>query len=254
MKTITERHEFILAKLYKDGRVNIIDLSEEMQVSGVTIRKDLKLLEDKSLLYRTRGGGSVNNPYANERTIHEKELINSDVKQRIAKAALKLVGHHDSIMIGSGTTVFEFARILQSTRHMTVITPALKIGLELSNRANIEVLQLGGLIRPTSSSVAGAYAEKVLTEISCGLLFLGVDGIDLNFGFSITNLAEASLNQKMIESAQTVVILADSTKFDRRGLGRICSYDQVHYIITDNKVSEATIQLIEEKGIKVIIA
>lgn len=253
MKNITERHEFIIQQLKKNGKVNIIELIDLMKVSGVTIRKDLKLLEDKNLLFRTRGGGSINNPYATERTINEKEFINSEEKQRIAKAALSIIGQNDSISIGSGTTVFELARCLYPSKHLTVITPALKVGLELSNRPNVEVLQLGGLIRPNSSSVAGAHAEKILAEISCGVLFLGVDGIDLDFGFSITNIAEATLNQKMIDTAQTLVILADSTKFDRRGLGKVCSFEQVHYVITDSKVSPQTVKMIEDKGVKVIV-
>jgi DeoR family transcriptional regulator, aga operon transcriptional repressor len=253
MKSITDRHRFILEKLKKEGKVNILDLVEEMAVSGVTIRKDLKLLEDKSLLFRTRGGGSMNNPYAVDRPIYEKEFINSDQKKKIARAAIELIGQTDSIMIGSGTTVFEMARALQPATHLTVITPALKVGLELSSRPNVEVLQLGGLIRPNSSSVAGMHAIRVLEEIACGMLFVGVDGIDIDFGISISNLAEASLNQKMIETAQTVVVLADSSKFDRRGLGRICGFEQVQYIVTDNKVSNSTIKAIEEKNVKVIV-
>jgi len=254
MKNITDRHQFILGKLKKEGKVNILDLVEEMEVSGVTIRKDLKLLEDKKLLFRTRGGGSINNPYAADRPIYEKEFINAEEKKKIARAAIELIGQTDSIMIGSGTTVFEVARALYPNKHLTVITPALKVGLELSSRPNIEVLQLGGLIRPNSSSVAGAHAMKVLEDVSCSMLFLGVDGIDIDFGASISNLAEAALNQKMIESAQTIVVCADSTKFDRRGLGRICSLEQVQYIITDNKVSPNTVKALEDKGIKVILA
>ena len=252
--TITDRHELILKKLRENGRVSIQELSDLIKVSGVTIRKDLKLLEDKNLLFRTRGGGSLSNPYTIERPIDEKELINATEKQRIAKATLALIGQNDSIMIGSGTTVFELARCLHPQKHLTVITPAAKVTLELCNRRNIEVLQLGGVVRQNSSSVAGSYAEKVLEDISCGILFLGVDGIDLDFGFSITNLAEASLNQKMIECAQVVAVLADSTKFGRRGLGKVCNFDQVQYIITDDRVHPGTVKILEERGIKVIMA
>ncbi|QNF32281.1 DeoR/GlpR transcriptional regulator [Adhaeribacter swui] len=254
MKNITDRHQLILQKLKEDGQVNIQELSDLMEVSGVTIRKDLKLLEDKNLLFRTRGGGSITNPYAIERPINEKEFIRSDEKQKIAKAALELIGQNDSIIIGSGTTVFQLARCLQPTKHVTVITPAVKVTLELCNRPNVEVLQLGGLIRPNSSSVAGAYAENLLASISCGMLFLGVDGIDLEFGFSIANLTETSLNQKMVEAAQVIVVLADSSKFGRRGLGRVCSLEQVQYIVTDSGVQASTVEKLEERGIKVIIA
>ena len=254
VKNITERHQLILKKLEEDRRVTIQDLSDLMMVSGVTIRKDLKILEDKNLLFLTRGGASISNPYAIERPIDEKELINEKEKQRIAKAALPIIGENDSIIIGSGTTMFHLARSLHPTKRLTVITPALKVALELCNRPNIEVLQLGGMIRPNSSSVAGTFAERILEDISSSILFLGADGIDLNFGISITNLAESSLNQKMMDVAQVVVIMADSTKFGRRGLGRICSLEQVKYIITDEGVSPSIVKQLEEKGVKVIIA
>ncbi len=254
MLNITERHELILKRIQEEGRLNIVDLSDSMKVSGVTIRKDLKLLEDKGLLFRTRGGASITNPYTVERSINEKELIRSDEKQKIARTAIELIGESDSIMIGSGTTVYALAHFLYPKHHLNVITPAVKVTLALYNRPNIEVLQLGGLIRPNSSSVAGNYAEKILEEISCGILFLGVDGIDLEFGFSITNLAEASLNQKMIETADAVAILADGSKFGRRGLGRVCALEQVKYIVTDSGAPIKMIKQLEEKGIQVIIA
>lgn len=254
MKTITDRHQFILKKLQEKGKVSIPQLVDEMQVSGVTIRKDLKMLEEKKLLFRTRGGGSVNNPYAIERPINEKEYIKSDEKKRIAKAALSLIGQNDSIIIGSGTTVFELARQLHPEKRIIVITPALKVALELCNRPNVEILQLGGLVHQSSSSTAGSFAERILDELSCGVLFLGVDGIDLEHGLTITNLTEASLNQKMIGLAQTVVVMADSSKFDRRGLGKICNLSQVDYIITDSEVDRDIVAQIEKTGVHVIIA
>jgi DeoR family transcriptional regulator of aga operon len=196
----------------------------------------------------------MQNPYAVERPINEKEFINADEKKNIARAALRLIGQNDSIIIGSGTTVFELARCLQPEKRIIVITPALKVSLELCNRPNVEILQLGGLVHQSSSSAAGSFAERILEELSCGVLFIGVDGIDLEHGLSITNIVEASLNQKMISLAQTVVVLADSSKFDRRGLGKICNLDQIDYIITDKGVSPETVSRIEKTGVQVLIA
>lgn len=252
--TITERHQLILQKLQDTGRVEITELSDQIQVSGVTIRKDLKLLEERNLLFRTRGGGSRSNPYAFEKPINEKEFINVEEKKKIAKAALSLTEQTDSIILGSGTTVFELSRTLYPANKMVAITPSLKVALELCNRPNIEVLQLGGIIHPSSASAAGPFTEHILEHISCDILFLGADGIDPEFGISITNITEASLNQKLINIAQKVVILADSSKFGKRGIGRICALDQVHYIITDNEVPDAMVELLEEKGINMIIA
>ena len=252
--TITERHQAIIKQLQEKGRVDIQELSENLQVTGVTIRKDLKLLEERNLLFRTKGGGSLQNPYASERPINEKEFINVDQKRKIAKAALPLTMQTDSIIIGSGTTVYELSRCLSPSKHLIVITPALKVALELHNRPNVEVLQLGGLIHQSSASAAGTFAELTLEHISCDVLFLGADGIDPDFGISITNLNEASLNQKMINVARKVVIMADSTKFGRRGLGRVCNLDAVQSIITDSGAPAETVKTLEERGIKVIVA
>jgi len=254
MRNITKRHESIIKLIKENGSATIPELIEMTKVSGVTIRKDLKFLEDKNLLFCTRGGASLTNPYANDRPIMEKALINPDKKQKVAKAALQLINENDSIMIGSGTTVFELAKILQPTRALTVITPAIKVTLELNEKSNIEVLQLGGLVRPNSTSVAGVHAEHILDNISCGMLFLGVDGIDVDFGFSISNLAEAGLNQRMIKSAQSVVILADSTKFGKRGIGKICDISDVQYVITDDGAPASLIKQLEKKGVKVVVA
>jgi len=103
MKTLTERHQFILKKLQDSGHVNVQELSILMKVSDVTIRKDLKQLEDKNLLFRSHGGASKTNPYANDKPVAEKERLNADEKHTIAKAAAAMIGHNDSIIIGSGT-------------------------------------------------------------------------------------------------------------------------------------------------------
>ena len=253
MKSITERHQLILKKLQENGHVNVQELSAQMKVSEVTIRKDLKLLEDKNLLYRTHGGGSKANPYTNDKPVSEKEALNADEKRNIAKVAAKMVGDNDSIIIASGTTMLALARSLNPEKHLTVITSALNVALELSSHPHIDVLQLGGQIRQNSSSVMGPYAEQILADVSCSILFLGVDGIDLEMGLTTTSLMEARLNQRMIGAAQTTVVLADSSKFGRRGLGKICTVDQIEHIITDDGISASVVKILEDKGVKVTI-
>ncbi len=254
MISITDRHQLILQKLKEHGHVSVQELSSEMDVSDVTIRKDLKLLEDKNLLFRTHGGGSVKNPYANDRPVNEKEQLYREEKQRIAKEAAKMIGQNDSIIIASGTTVLALARCINPLSHLTVITSALNVALELSHRPNVEVLQLGGQLRQNSSSVAGPYAEELLKDVTCGVLFLGVDGIDPETGLTTTSLMEARLNQKMMDAAQVTVVLADSSKFGKRGLGKICSLDKIQHIITDSGISDSMKSVLEESGIKVTIA
>src|SRR5690349_2437771 len=171
MNNITDRHEYILKKLHEEGDLNVINLYKELKVSRVTIRKDLKLLEEKSLLFRTHGGATLRNPYAIDRPVNEKEKLQSSEKSRIAAAGAQLIEDNDSIIIASGTTVLALAKKIQDKKNLTVITASLNVALELMQHPDIEVLQLGGLLRKSSSSVTGPYAQNILTDFSCTKLF-----------------------------------------------------------------------------------
>jgi len=251
--TLAERHQFILSKIQQDQYVNVVDLCKELKVSSVTIRKDLKLLEDKSLLFRTHGGATLNNPYTVDRSVNEKEQMQSSEKHRIGVAAAKLLKDNDSIVVASGTTLLYFAKSIPGGLNLTVVTSSLNISMEFLRSPEVEVIQLGGLLRKSSSSVMGAYAEQVLQDFYFNTLFLGVDGIDLEHGFTTTNAMEAHLNREMIKVSQKVVVLADATKFGKRGFGKICGFDNVDQIITDKGVSQQMINHIESLGVTVTV-
>lgn len=253
MINIAERHQYILNKVQTEGSIDVQSLCKELNVSSVTIRKDLKLLEDKSLLYRTHGGATLNNPYTVDRPVNEKEHLQSAEKMRIAAHAAELIEPNDSIIIASGTTVLAMARCIKPKGNLTVITSALNVALELLHHNDIEIIQLGGLLRKSSCSVAGPYSDNVLGNVFCSKLYLGVDGIDLEFGLTTTNASEAHLNRQMIESAQKIIVLADSTKFGKRGFGRICGIEEIDHIITDSGISEQTKKGLQSLGIKLSI-
>lgn len=253
MNTLAERHQFILDKLKKEGKVNVLDLCRELDVSSVTIRKDLKLLEDKQLLFRTHGGGTSSNPYTVDRHVSEKEKIQSSEKMDIGKAAAELVEPNDCIIIASGTTVLSLARSIRPSGNLTVITAALNVASVLNQYPEIEVILLGGILRKSSSSATGMYAEKILDDFSCSKLFLGVDGIDPEFGLTTTNVMEAQLNRKMIAASQKTIVLADSTKFGKRGFGRICPLEDVEQVITDSGISDHMAGTLKGIGIEVTI-
>jgi len=249
----TERHQFILNKLHKEGFVNVLELFKELDVSSVTIRKDLKLLEDKQLLFRTHGGATTNNPYMVDRPVNEKEKLQSGEKMKIGAVAAQSIQANDSIIIASGTTVLAFAKNILPKENLTVITASLPIAMELIKHPNAEIIQLGGILRKSSSSVTGPYAQKILTDFFCSKVFLGVDGIDLEFGITTTSVLEAHLNRQMIEVSQKVIVLSDSTKFGKRGFGRICGLEEVDQIITDSGLSDHFVNQLESRGIEVTI-
>ena len=249
----TARHKYILEKLKVEGGVKVVDLCEKLKVSSVTIRKDLKLLEDKKLVYRTHGGGTSSKPYTVDKHVSEKEKIKADEKSRIGLKAASLIEPNDCIIIASGTTVLSLAKILKPQGNLTVITAALNVALELSTNPNIEVIMLGGVLRKNSTSVTGHYAETILEDFSGSKLFLGVDGIDMDFGLTTTNVLEAQLNRKMIRAAQKTIVLADSTKFGKRGFGKICGLEDIEQVITDDGISPHAKEKLVSMGIQVTI-
>ena len=246
MKTYsaTERYNFILEILHRQGSASVMFLAEKLKVSPVTIRKDLTTLEEKKLLYRTHGSAIQINPYINDR----------QEKRQIGMEAAKLITPNDSILIASGTTVHAFAREIRAQEHLTVITAALKVTNILAQQKEIDIIQLGGFVRNSSLSVVGSYAEEMLSNFSCSKLFMGVDGIDLNYGLTTTNVMEAQLNRAMMNASQKTIVLADSSKFGRRGFGKICDLDNIEQIITDDKINPAILENLREKGIEVTIA
>ena len=248
-----KRHKQILEILEAKRQVKVKDLSESLNTSEVTIRKDLKLLEANRLLFRNHGGASLDNPYVNDRSVNEKEFIHAREKTAIAKAAAKIIEQDQFIMIASGTTVLALAKYINPLKKMTVVTSALNVAIELMKKENIEVLQLGGYIRPSSYSVIGHYSEMILKETACSKLFLSVDGIDLDYGLSTTNTLEAHLNLKMIDAATEVIVLADASKFGKRSFGRICGLEQVDHIFTDSNIADADLKKMKALGLKVSV-
>ncbi len=247
-----ERHQYIIKQIKKNGHVSVLDLCEELEVSSVTIRKDLQFLEDSGLVYRTHGGATGHNPYQTDRPVFEKEKIHEREKLLIAKAASKLITSNDSIIIGSGTTTQFMAREMNPIGDITVVTSALNVTLQLLKHQNVEVIQLGGTVRKSSTSVIGMYAHSILDNFFCSKLFLGVDGIDMDYGISTTSAQEAMLNQKMIDMAQQVIVLADSSKFGRKSFGKIVDFSKIDVVISDD-IPSSFKELFDEMGIETII-
>lgn len=251
--TLSERHRKILDLLKINGTVAVNELAKLLDVSSVTIRKDLGMLEEKKLLYRSHGGAIQIDPYIANRHIQEKAKHFPEEKKRIGLKAAELLKPNDAIIIASGTTVLTFAECIDPEASLTVITAAMNVAMTLLNYRQVEVIQLGGIVRHSSCSVIGDYAEKMLANFSCSKLFIGVDGIDLKYGLTTTNSMEANVNRAMIEAAQKTIVLTDSSKFGRRGFGKICNLDLVDHIITDSGVSPKVVKELEDMGIKVTV-
>ena len=252
--TKEERHSSIMNLLLQRESILVTELADILNVSSVTIRKDLSELEKDQRLYRNHGKAILISPYAPNRTISEKEKYHTDEKMLIGAFGAQLIEPNDSIIIASGTSVHALARSISPDLQLTVITASLKVSDILSTNDNANIIQLGGSLRHSSLSVVGNNAEEFLANFACSKLFLGVDGIDLEFGITTTDMQEASLNRVMMKAAQKTIVLADSSKFGRRGFSKIANMEDIDHIITDSNVSTSVVKQIEEMGIELTIA
>lgn len=254
MLSIAERHKIILDKLNREGFVKVVDIAKELDVTMVTIRKDLKILEDKGLLFKSHGSASPINPHMADRHVSEKEKLHVSEKDKIGIAAAELIEENDTIIVNSGSTIFAFIDKIRPEGTLTLVTPCVKVTLNICDMENVNIFQLGGMFHKRSLSVTGNYASELLENVSCSKLFLGVDGVDIEWGVTTSNVEEAELNTAMMKAASKTIVLCDSSKFGKRGFGRVCSVDNIDIVITDAGISDAMKEELEEQGVRVIIA
>jgi len=250
---IEERRQYIVALAQQRGRVLVEELSESLGISRITIRKDLDYLQSRGALQRTHGGallpgsGALSDP-----SLQEKEGRHSVEKQRIAAAAVSLIQEGQCVLLDSGTTTTAIARALKKFSQLTIITNAVNIAAELSG-TDFEVLLTGGALRKNSFSLVGPLAEDMLHDMHADILFLGVDGFDLEVGLTTPNVMESRVNRAMVKAASTVVAVCDSTKFNRRSLSKIVDATAIHHVITDNNLSQETAEALRNLNIKLTL-
>ena len=188
-------------------------------------------------------------PIAVKATLHHREKV------RIGQAAVQLIRDDETIILDSGTTTAEIARQLKSVKltSLTVITNALNIAVELASLPHVRVIMIGGMLRQISCSTVGPQAEQTLRGLYADRLFLGVDGLDPDVGLSTPDVLEAQLNALMIKVSREVTAVADSSKFFRRTLSRIAGVDDVHRIITDDKVDQQVVASLRARSLEVVV-
>lgn len=249
-----QRRQRIVEQLLQQGSVQVGDLVERHGVSAVTIRADLNHLEAQGLATRSHGGASLQRMPPQEHDIHEKDTLNLPLKEAIGACAARLVQPGDNIILDSGSTTMMLARHLRAARDVTVMTNGLNIAWELAGAPGIVLRLTGGLLHQPSLSLHGSQAEASLHSFGFDTLFLGVDGLDLQFGATTHHEAEASLNHRMVERSRRIVVLTDSSKFGKVSLHRIARLDEVHAVITDAGISADYREGLQRLGIELIVA
>lgn len=248
-----ERRRAILEILKRDGRVLVTELSRHFRTSQVTIRKDLEVLQKQRHLQRTHGGALIaREGVLEDPTLHEKERLHRTEKLQIAAAAASMVKEGQVVILDSGTTTTAIARALRSFHNLTIVTNAVNIAAELAGSV-LEVILTGGTLRKNSFSLVGPMAEETLRRLNADILFLGVDGFDVDHGLSTPNLLEAKVNRVMIEIARRTVAVCDSSKFGRRSLSLIAPTSAMHQVITDRGIPRSVASALRKAGIEVTL-
>ena len=251
---VEERRRRIMEILESQERVTVDELVGRFLVSAVTIRGDLDALAGSGLLIRSHGGALKRDEAADDVPIAVKETQHHAEKVRIGQAAARMIRDGETIMLDSGTTTAEIARQIRGMRlqALNVITNALNIAMELATVPFVRVIMIGGILRQMSYSLSGPHAEQTLRLVHADRLFLGVDGLDPEIGLMTPDVLEAQLNAIMIQVSREVVVVADSSKFERRSLSVIGKVEAMHKLITDTRADPEKIAILRARNIEVI--
>ena len=233
-----QRQEAILAVVRRDGAARIADLVQALQVSDMTVRRDVAELAGRGLVRRVHGGALDTRRAAHEPGFQAKTGLFSPEKEAIAHAALGEISPGGAVALSAGTTTHLVARLVAATpalRPLTVVTnslPAAAVLHEASDPA-LAVVLTGGTRTP-SDALVGPLATRALAALRVDLLVLGVHGVDPEGGLTTPNLLEAETNRALVAAAGRTVVVADHSKWGVVGLARIADLGEVDLVITDD--------------------
>ncbi|EEI9453465.1 DeoR family transcriptional regulator [Salmonella enterica subsp. enterica serovar Javiana] len=251
----SERREQIIQRLRQQGSVQVNDLSTLFGVSTVTIRNDLAFLEKQGIAVRAYGGALIcdSNNSGIEHSVEDKSSLNTALKRSIARAAVELIKPGHRVILDSGTTTYEIARLMRNHTDVIAMTNGMNVANALLEAEGVELLMTGGHLRRQSLSFYGDQAEQSLQNYHFDMLFLGVDSIDLERGISTHNEDEARLNRRMCEVAERIVVVTDSSKFDHSSLHKIVDTQRIDMIIVDEGIPVESLEGLRKSGIDVIL-
>lgn len=231
-----ERQEKIFQIVTQRNSVKVSELSDELDISEVTIRRDLDALQRQKRIIRTHGGAMA--AYSVGKAILYSQLVSKQValKRLIALAAYDMIHDDETILLDNSSTVSELAKLIAggTRKNLRIITNSLVIPQLLANTENCTVQIVGGEVNFKYQSMEGSAACQILRNIRVDKSFVGINGVDEEFGFSTPRYADADVKQNMIHSAHCSIVLADHTKLGKTYLARIGAPD---YLITDEMVA-----------------
>ena len=249
-----ERQKLILSMLARQRRLSVTDIVRQFSISEATARRDLESLTSQGKAQRVHGGVIAVEQAPPELPILDRESEQLDEKRRIGRAAASLVAEHESLFLGSGTTVLEVARNLREHKNLTVITNSLPVLNILAGIPGITVISLGGMLRESELSFIGHITEQAMIEVHADKVFMGTRGASLEHGFTNDYLQETLTDRAILKSGREVIMVADHTKLNRVSTVLLAPLNSVHTFVTDSRADKKFIQALKQQGLQVVIA
>lgn len=248
-----ERQEQIINHINEVKKDSVKNLSKQFRVSEVTIRRDLDELTDKGLLIKTHGGAlSINHSFSNEIPYVKKFSQNVEVKKKIGRAAAKLIEDNDVIIFDSGSTTIEVAAHLANVKNVTAITNDIKIAMVLAHNPDVTLIVAGGILQKSVYTLLGSVAEDFLSTLHVNKTFLGADALSIDFGITNRTMNEIPIKKAMIEAAEEVIVVADSSKLNKKVFAQVCDLKKIDKIVMD-KLDPYSEKAFKDIGIQLII-
>ncbi|KAF4408885.1 DeoR/GlpR family DNA-binding transcription regulator [Streptomyces lycii] len=249
-----ERQQEILRLAREGGRVDVLSLAEEFQVTAETVRRDLKALDRAGLLRRVHGGAIPAGRLDFEPDLAERDTVAADEKDRIARAAVAEVPAEGSVILDAGTTAARLAAAIPVEAALTVVTHALPVAARLADHPGIALHLVGGRVRHRTRAAVDAWALRAYGEIKADVLFLATNGFSADGGLTTPDLAEAAVKRAAIGAARRVVLLADSAKHGQQHFARFGDLSDVDLLVTDTGLTAEEALAIEHGGTEVVRA
>jgi DeoR family fructose operon transcriptional repressor len=250
---VEERKAAIVEYVNAKKKAGVAELCEKFGVSSATIRNDLRDLEQNRLLVRTHGGVMVKGQARFEPAAADKSVQHAEEKRAIARAALQRVEDGDTLILDTGSTTIELARILNERSNITVLTNDLVIASILEGHQSATIHMIGGVLRRGFHCTVGSAAVVELKNLTVDKAFMAANAFTFEKGACTPDMSQAELKRLMVSIATKVFLLIDSSKFGRNSFACFCSSDSLDCLITDALLKEDRERL-EESGIEVIEA
>lgn len=235
------------------GVVSVGELAERFEVSEMTVRRDLQLLHERNVIERTHGGA-----VALERRLDEPPWVHrlgqhAEAKASIGEQAAASVADGSTVFLGSGTTTLAVAEALADRQHLTVVTNALPIASRLASTA-LDVVVVGGFLRHREMSLIGHLAERVLDELRCDEVVMGMRGVDPDHGLTSEHLPELVTDQAIMRISDRLTVVADASKLGHVAATRAGPIDAAARLVTDDGASPDLVAAIRSRGVEVELA